>query len=1033
MVHKLSLAVCRNFEKEAAAVLASPGFEEVTAVIFPHHCGGSAQVDWQPLLAAMGAAQADGREVCLVGGGCLAARRDLPEALAALRPQPNRHCLSNFAGETLINNLVRNGAYLMTPGWLANWREYLRNNGFDRRTAREFFGETTQRLVLLDTGVDAEAAANLREFADYLGLPGEMLPVGLDYFRLFLTDLISKKRLAPAPEQEAANPGDTGRPADYAMALDLMGRLTEAKTEAGVIELIFELFQMVCAPAQLLFVSVVDGRAADCRAYPETLKLDRAALARLGEFTQDYAWTESGQGFRLRLGSGQQTLGVLEVEGLALPQYREHYLNLGLNSIKVCSLALRNAQAYEKIEQTLKERQRLLELLQQQSEELQAANEEFQTQNEELQDQAEELARQNEELELLSQQLSQAKEDWERTFDAVPDLITILDTDHHIVRVNRAAARALGTESQDLAGRPCYEVMHECRRIPDQCPHQQMLLDGREHAAELREFNRDLLVTTSPILDAGGQLLGSVHVARDITERKRTEEALHRLTEELEQRIEARTAQLVAVYGQLDAFFTHSITPMVFLDQNFNFIRVNEAYARACQRRAADFPGHNHFEFYPHAENQAIFAEVARTKQPYQAMAKPFEFPDHPEWGVTYWDWTLMPILDEAGEIDFLVFSLKDVTERRRAEEALEFERRRFFEVLERIPAHVSLLRQDHTFAFVNGEFVRRFGEPGAKRCHELMGRQHPCEECRGMQVFHTGAPVVWEWTSPAGRHYQNYHYPFTDVDGSPLVLEMGVDITERKQAEQELQALNEDLEGRVRERTAELEFANRELESFAYSVSHDLKAPIRAIQGFSRMLLGEHAARLDKEGRRLLQVVIDNTRTMANLIDDLLALSRVGRHQIRESPLDLAAVARRVFERLREQEADRDLRLTIQDLPAALGDPALIQQVMMNLLGNAIKYTRTSKTAVIEVGGYAADKESVFFVKDNGIGFDARYAHKLFGVFQRLHGGREYEGTGVGLAIVQRIIQRHGGRVWAEGNVGEGATFYFTLSKKER
>jgi len=536
-------------------------------------------------------------------------------------------------------------------------------------------------------------------------------------------------------------------------------------------------------------------------------------------------------------------------------------------------------------------------------------------------------------------------------------------------------------------------------------------------------------VFSGPIQVKGQKLLYSI--VHDVTGRKQAEEALRQAHAELEKRVEDRTAQLMAVYGQLEAFFTHSITPMVFLDKDFHFIRVNEAYARACQRRVEDFPGHNHFEFFPHEENQAIFADVVRNKTPYQTLARPFEFPDHPEWGVTYWDWTLMPILDEAGEVDFLVFFLNEVTERRRAEEALEFERRRIFEVLERIPAHVSLLRPDYTFVFVNGEFVRRFGDPGSKRCYELIGRPSPCEECLGIQVFQTGNPMVWEWTSPAGRHYQNYHHPFIDVDGSPLVLEMGVDITERKRAERDLQVLNEELERRVKERTVELECANRELEAFSYSVSHDLKAPIRAIQGFSRMLTKEHADRLDKEGLRLFNVIISNTEVMARLIDDLLALARLGRHQVKKAHLDLAAMIRENFERLRAQEPEREFQLTVPELPQAWGEPSLINQVMMNLLGNALKYTRGKKIATIEVGGYMEGQETIYYVKDNGVGFDERYSHKLFGVFQRLHGGTEYEGTGVGLAIVQRIILRHGGRVWAEGKVGDGATFYFALPRK--
>jgi len=233
-----------------------------------------------------------------------------------------------------------------------------------------------------------------------------------------------------------------------------------------------------------------------------------------------------------------------------------------------------------------------------------------------------------------------------------------------------------------------------------------------------------------------------------------------------------------------------------------------------------------------------------------------------------------------------------------------------------------------------------------------------------------------------------------------------------------------------LRKRTAELEFANRELESFSYSVSHDLKAPVRAIGGFARILASEYAGKLDSEGLRLLQIIRTNTDLMSALIDDLLALARLGRVQIKKSLVNMTVITNQVVTQLRADTPNRDLHLTIGDLPPALGDHSLLYQVMVNLLTNAVKFTKSRPSAIIEVGGRIEDQENIYYVKDNGAGFDARFIGNLFRPFQRLHRSEEFEGTGVGLALVKRIIQRHGGRVWAEGKVDEGATFYFSLPK---
>ncbi len=253
------------------------------------------------------------------------------------------------------------------------------------------------------------------------------------------------------------------------------------------------------------------------------------------------------------------------------------------------------------------------------------------------------------------------------------------------------------------------------------------------------------------------------------------------------------------------------------------------------------------------------------------------------------------------------------------------------------------------------------------------------------------------------------------------------VDALTRKRAEEQIRSLN----NRLRQRAQELEAANKDLESFSYSVSHDLREPLRMIDGFSRILRKDYEGKLDEEGRRLLDVIREGTQKMGQLISDLLAFSRLGKQEMRSSEVDMNDLAIVVFEELKLAGPERAISFQVKPLPAARGDHKMIRQVFVNLLSNAIKFTRPRETAAIEVGAMTEDTENVYYVKDNGAGFDMQYAGKLFNIFQRLHSREQFEGTGVGLAIVHRIVQRHGGRVWADGKVDEGATFYFTLPMK--
>ncbi|WNV03271.1 PAS domain S-box protein [Candidatus Methylospira mobilis] len=389
--------------------------------------------------------------------------------------------------------------------------------------------------------------------------------------------------------------------------------------------------------------------------------------------------------------------------------------------------------------------------------------------------------------------------------------------------------------------------------------------------------------------------------------------------------------------------------------------------------------------------------------------------------------------LNEEGEVAGVFAAARDITEHKRAEAA----RTQLAAIVEFSNDAIIGKTPDGIITSWNKGAERIYGYSADEvlgKSITLLGPERHAEIHGLLETIRKGGTVVNHETERVCKGGALIHValtlsPIRDASGNISgISTIARDITERRQAETELRALKNELEQRVVERTRQLEAANKELEAFAYSVSHDLRTPLRAIDGFSRILLDEYPGKLDKEGRRLLNVVRDNTCRMGQLIDDMLKFSRTGRVELTLSLIDMERLAHEVFEELRPAGAGDRLQLEIEAIPPAMGDSAMMRQVFVNLLSNAIKFSHSRDIARIKVGGSIAGSEAVYYVMDNGVGFDNQYVDKLFGVFQRLHSVNEFEGTGIGLAIVKRIITRHGGRVWAEGEVGRGATVHFTL-----
>jgi PAS domain S-box-containing protein len=405
--------------------------------------------------------------------------------------------------------------------------------------------------------------------------------------------------------------------------------------------------------------------------------------------------------------------------------------------------------------------------------------------------------------------------------------------------------------------------------------------------------------------------------------------------------------------------------------------------------------------------------------------------------GTNYWvDTTIVPFLNESGKPYQYIAIRSDVTERKQAEEKLEKSEKIYKTIASSIPGSVIyLLDKDYRFLLIEGDMLEKLGYSKdqllGQKARDVLNPERFADVEDQFKRALNGETVTAE-TSRLGYQMISRFIPLKDENNNVyIIMVVAMDITELKKAHNDIYNLNRGLEEKIIKRTDQLKKSNDDMEAFSYSVSHDLRSPLRGIIGFSSILEEDYAGRLDSEGRRIISIIKKNTLKMGILIDDLLSFSRMGKQALLKVTVDTnALISEVVAELMQSNPGHKIINWQIHVLPEVSADIKTYRQVWINLISNAIKYSSVKDKPVIEIGSYENENQHVFFVKDNGVGFNEEYENKLFKVFQRLHNADEFEGTGVGLAIVEKIITRHAGKVWAEGKEDLGACFYFSLPK---
>lgn len=626
--------------------------------------------------------------------------------------------------------------------------------------------------------------------------------------------------------------------------------------------------------------------------------------------------------------------------------------------------------------------------------------------------------------------------------DNIDTGVVVIDNDYRITFFNKWLGTHMRIDEDDAINRGLTEV------FTDITPSVKHMIDDVMKTGQPRVLSPALhpiwiqksgmvrqYVKVMPLEDKGHNTIGAIITIQDMSARFEYERNLKE--------------QAQREWSHIFQAINH---PAMILDKNYNIIAANRAALTSVEQKSETFIGSKCYKIFHEKDEPPDNCPLKRLKSTGSVETELMEMKILSGSFLV----SCTPVLDYEGNLDRVIHIATDITALRQTEALLRQSEERYRALFHESFDAICLLEfgdtpLDTTLP-VETQIDMMYEYAVITECNQVFaysrGSQDPCE-LAGLKIG-TMFPRLDNRHVKYIRQFIDNNYNIYGVETKEIAQDGSIqyflnsmfgyvenkkliriwvtksNITRLKLAMEEVRRLNLELEERVRQRTIQLEDANKELEAFTYSVAHDLRAPLRAIQGFSNVLLQDYASCLDSEGQRLFNIVISNAQKMDRLITAMLSLSRVSRAEMEHSHIDMTSLARSIYDEITAYETGVDIEFSLSPLPDAYGDISLIRQIWSNLLSNAVKYTRTKDIRKIEVTGYRDGDMCVYTVADNGVGFKPEYAHNLFKAFKRLH--KDYEGTGVGLAIVQRIVARHGGSIWAEAKEGEGATFWFTL-----